>query len=153
MSHGASADGSSCEPNLTPLLDLVLQLVMFFMICANFVMEQVNESIKLPKATAARSLEAAESNILFLNVTKEGHLIHGVEIDRTPQQIEQTLKREFRLREQGAADKKKAENTLVILRADADAKFDSVFRILKSCKIAGFTRLQLRAIINNSLTG
>ena len=43
MSHGSSSS-DKCEPNLVPLLDMVLQLVMFFMVCANFVMEQVNES-------------------------------------------------------------------------------------------------------------
>ena len=46
----ASTSSDKCEPNLTPLLDMVLQLVMFFMLCANFVMEQVNESVKLPLA-------------------------------------------------------------------------------------------------------
>ena len=45
MSHGPSAEGSNAEPNLTPLLDVVLQLLMFFMMCVNFVTEQVNEDI------------------------------------------------------------------------------------------------------------
>jgi hypothetical protein len=36
MSHGPSSEGSSAEPNLTPLLDVVLQLLMFFVLCANF---------------------------------------------------------------------------------------------------------------------
>ena len=54
MSHGST---EKCEPNFTPLLDLVLQLVMFFMICANFVMEQTSVEIKLPKAIAAKALE------------------------------------------------------------------------------------------------
>ena len=31
---------------------MVLQLVMFFMVCANFVMEQVNDTIKLPTVIA-----------------------------------------------------------------------------------------------------
>ncbi len=33
------------DPNLVPLLDLVFQLIMFFMICVNFVSEQVNSDI------------------------------------------------------------------------------------------------------------
>ena len=51
MSHGST---EKCEPNLTPLLDLVLQLVMFFMLCANFVVEQTSDKIKLPEAEAAK---------------------------------------------------------------------------------------------------
>ena len=50
MSHGSS---DKCEPNFTPLLDLVLQLVMFFMLCANFVMDQTSVEIKLPDAIAS----------------------------------------------------------------------------------------------------
>ena len=42
MSHGGSDSGVSAEPNMTPLLDLVLQLLMFFIINVNFVSEQVN---------------------------------------------------------------------------------------------------------------
>jgi biopolymer transport protein ExbD len=45
MSHGSSGEGAVSEPNLTPLLDVVLQLLMFFMMCVNFVNEQVNENI------------------------------------------------------------------------------------------------------------
>src|SRR4029079_343313 len=49
MSQGPHTIASSdAEPNLVPLLDLVLQLVMFFMMCANFVMEENDQTIKLP---------------------------------------------------------------------------------------------------------
>jgi len=32
----ASAEGSETDPNLTPLLDVVLQLIMFFLLTVNF---------------------------------------------------------------------------------------------------------------------
>ena len=35
MSHGGG-DGETCEPNMTPLLDLVLQILMFFIVTINF---------------------------------------------------------------------------------------------------------------------
>ncbi|MFN6050729.1 MAG: ExbD/TolR family protein, partial [Planctomycetia bacterium] len=50
MSHGGSSDGGNMEPNLTPLLDVVLQLLMFFMMCVNFVTNQVSEDIILPES-------------------------------------------------------------------------------------------------------
>ena len=61
MSHGGGgADGEiSAEPNLTPLLDLVLQLIFFFMLCANFVQEDLNEDIQLPTASQAVALDPA----------------------------------------------------------------------------------------------
>src|SRR5438874_1788019 len=63
------------EPNLVPLLDLVFQLIMFFMVCVNFVSQQVNEDIKLPVAQSARPMDKTEVDVLFLNVDQSGKLI------------------------------------------------------------------------------
>src|SRR5262245_44453252 len=40
------------DPNLTPLLDVVLQLIMFFMITANLTVDQLRAEINLPVAEA-----------------------------------------------------------------------------------------------------
>ena len=47
MSHGGGG-GEVVEPNLTPLLDLVMQLLMFFIICVRFVTDQVKAEIQVP---------------------------------------------------------------------------------------------------------
>src|ERR671938_1953572 len=68
MAHGPAGGGSIAEPNLTPPLDVVLQLLMFFMMCVNFVTEQVREDIKLPESTSARPMDKAETDVLFINL-------------------------------------------------------------------------------------
>src|SRR5215468_5358128 len=73
--HGASTNEIKAEPNLVPLLDLVFQLIMFFMVCVNFVSQQVNEDIKLPVAQSARPMDKTEVDVLFLNVDQSGKLI------------------------------------------------------------------------------
>ena len=76
MSHGPSGgDGIKAEPNLIPLLDLVMQLVMFFMVCANFVMEQTNATIVLPEAIASKALDKNDAYPIFLNINKEGKVL------------------------------------------------------------------------------
>src|SRR5438270_428956 len=75
MSHRHGSEGSIAEPNLTPLLDVVLQLLMFFMMCVNFVTEQVNEDIKLPFAQSARPMDKGEQDVLFLNIDDHGQLL------------------------------------------------------------------------------
>src|SRR5215471_10737810 len=69
MPHGNT---EKCEPNFTPLLDLVLQLVMFFMLVTNFVLEQTSVDIKLPTAFAAKALDKSEGDAVFLNVNSDG---------------------------------------------------------------------------------
>lgn len=64
------------EPNLVPLLDLVLQLVMFFMACTNFARENISEVVKLPLAQSARPIEEDElkQTRLFLNIEENGDM-------------------------------------------------------------------------------
>src|SRR5687767_13080102 len=71
------AEGSKADPNLTPLLDLVLQLVMFFMLTTNFIMESVNETIKLPQAISAKALDKTIDNFVILNVNEQGKVLLG----------------------------------------------------------------------------
>ena len=73
--HGGSGEVTVEEPNLVPLLDLVLQMVMFFMACTNFAMENVNENVKLPLAQSAKPVEDVGSDILYLNIDQQGNLL------------------------------------------------------------------------------
>ena len=66
MSRGADSD-EIAEPDLTPLLDLVLQLLMFFIINVNFVSDQVNPDVKLPRSESARPMDKPGEADIFLN--------------------------------------------------------------------------------------
>src|SRR5262245_45381774 len=66
MSHGPS-ELSQAEPNLTPLLDIVLQLLMFFIMCVNFVNQQVNEEIRLPRSASVKPMDKADADVLYIN--------------------------------------------------------------------------------------
>src|SRR5258708_75652 len=66
------------EPNLTPLLDVVFQLITFFMLVINFTQDNYDLRIKLPIAGSARPLDdpkAAEEDRLVLNIDKHGDLL------------------------------------------------------------------------------
>lgn len=157
MSHGSSGS-DKCEPNLIPLLDLVLQLVMFFMVCANFVMEQVNETIKLPDAVSARPVGAKEDNIIFLNVNKEGHVLLSAmdapsddpadAVLTNPARVQTYMKRRYDedTRRKPKAGEAKPAPSLLIVRADKECPFEKVYAVMKSCRQAGYERAQLRAI-------
>ena len=67
MSHGGSAD-DTIEPNLTPLLDLVLQLLMFFMITVNFTQGVTNTGETLPRSETAAPLDPDGNDPLILSV-------------------------------------------------------------------------------------
>src|SRR5438046_1292100 len=65
------------EMNLVPLLDLVLQMVMFFMACTNFAKENISEAVKLPLAQSAKPIEDEElrnNELIYLNVKETGDM-------------------------------------------------------------------------------
>ncbi len=45
------------EPNLTPLLDVVFQLITFFMLMINFSSDNYDRRVTLPVAGSARPVE------------------------------------------------------------------------------------------------
>ncbi|MDY3555779.1 biopolymer transporter ExbD [Gemmata sp. JC717] len=159
MSHGSS---DKCEPNFTPLLDLVLQLVMFFMLCANFVMDQTNVDIKLPLATTAKAIEATEPYVLYLNVNEKGQVIYPPgalgkdgESSDNPVQLAIWLKRradEDRLIA-GPGNEDKPLRTLIVLRVHKACPFEKTYPVMKACRSAGYQRVQLRAILAGSGPG
>src|SRR5262249_53549449 len=142
-----------CEPNFIPLLDLVLQLVMFFMICANFVLEQTDVAIVLPRAVAAQAITANDGQVIYLNINEKGELLlppserytnpDGTEtkILTNAKAIEIYLKR--RSHEEEGSDKR----SLIILRVHKLCPFEKTFEIMQACRNVGYQRVQLRAEI------
>lgn len=149
MSHGPAEESS--EPNLTPLLDMVLQLVMFFMMVANFSMEQVNEDIKLPSMQSARPMDKVNKDVMYLNLNQHGQMvITGQEIPLTTvPQMEFYLHQQ--VKDYREAAKLRGEDgtelkTLVIIRAHRDSDYGQVYNLLRLCKNVGYRNLQLRAL-------
>ena len=147
MSDGHPSHGLRAEPNLTPLLDLVLQLLMFFMICANFVTAQVNENVQLPVMQSARPLEQSDrdADVLYLNLRANGSLeVVGLPPLAEPRQWEEYLRREFRNAERHG-DGQGEVRTKVIIRADRAAPYRDVFRVFDACKRVGYRSYEIRA--------
>jgi len=175
MSHGPAGEGRIAEPNLTPLLDVVLQLLMFFMMCVNFVTEQVSEDIRLPESTSARPMDKAETDVLFVNL-KPFQLQDFS--DRLPPDALSRLQEKFQPGDAcvsvvGGEPMKRREvkvwrrdrfeeaqknsgggkvNTAIIIRAHQDSDYGQVFQLLQMCKVQGYTNLKLRAITRGGQT-
>src|SRR5208282_2696334 len=69
MSGSVPGGGVKAEPNLTPILDMVFQLITFFMLVINFKAAELDLTLQLPVLTSAKPLPK-DSNLkmLVLNV-------------------------------------------------------------------------------------
>ena len=148
----ASVDSEGLDINLTPLLDLVLQLIMFFIITVNFVRaDQFDESILLPVLTSpAMPFDNAGEKWVFLNLNYEGKLIGVAEnyVLDTPGKLKAYLER-IRLGHEAEAREKGKTGEIrivVVLRADKRCKYEDVFTCIYSCQQAGFKHWQLRVM-------
>ncbi len=160
MRSGGSEN--EAEPNLTPLLDVVLQLIMFFMITVNFVrVEHLNDEVKLPVATAAvpkdkdkEGKKAEEADFVYLNINKDGKIVGREEDWNSPGKLEFRLGEMMKqFRREAALKNLKEPNVILVLRADQEARYEALWSIMKTSSAAGFKRYQLRAMAKPSLGG
>jgi len=144
----------TAEPNLTPLLDVVFQLITFFMLVINFSSENYDQRVRLPVAESARPIEDEQrvsEDRLVLNVDSEGHLLIGGEVQPLHKAI-QTIKHQadlvkLNLRAAGGKlDPSGSLPTTIILRADKEATFASVISLIKACQSHGFRKFNLKAM-------
>lgn len=147
----ASVDAEGVDVNLTPLLDLVLQLIMFFLITVNFVrVDQFDDTIQLPSATQAIPLDNSAEDWIFLNLDGGGRLVGTLStlVLDTPEKLKVHLSREKEsLERAGRAKGKTGEiKIIIILRADKNCRYGEVWSVLNACQRAGFKYWQLRVM-------
>jgi biopolymer transport protein ExbD len=147
----AAVDSEGLDINLTPLLDLVLQLIMFFMITVNFVrVDQFDDSITLPLSSQAVPLDNTAEDWVFLNLDGEGRLVGTLKnaLLDTPGKLKAHLEREKESLERTAKVRGKTGEIkiIVILRTDKECRFEDIFTCLYSCQRAGFKYWQLRVM-------
>ncbi len=85
MSELETSEG---KPNLTPILDMVFQLITFFMLVINFKAAAIDQSLKLPVVGTARPVESqGQTALLVLNIDKDGNLKVGGRVESPPDYI------------------------------------------------------------------
>src|SRR5262245_10165275 len=83
MASKRARSAISAEPNLTPILDMVFQLITFFMLVISFKTAAMDPGIRLPVAGSARpKTSETERNFAVLNIDASGNLrVYGEEHD------------------------------------------------------------------------
>jgi biopolymer transport protein ExbD len=138
------------EPNLTPILDMVFQLITFFMLVINFKSAELDLSLALPVVGSARPVEThGQRGLLILNIEHTGNLkIYG----RVVKDIEGYIAKEAsvsRMAARIASDNPEAEPelpTTIVIRADRATPFKMLNRVIKACQDNGYRRFALKAV-------
>jgi biopolymer transport protein ExbD len=136
------------DPNLIPLLDVVLQLIAFFMMLVHFGtrIEGATEAVRLPEAPAALPTSDPGLERLSVAVDSQGRLlVEDQALDPAAAAkwwADQAERRRAGLALVGAGNRPELP-TLVVVRADRSASYGSVRRTLQAAQAHGFTRFTL----------
>jgi biopolymer transport protein ExbD len=144
MSHGASA-----EPDLTPMLDMVFQLVTFFMLVINFKAASLDLSLKLPVVGSARPVDTqGQEELLILNIDSQGRLmVYGTQKDIGSYIAGEAQASLFHARLKNPKIKHGDElPTMIVVRADKATPFYLLNRVIKACQDHGFRKFALKAM-------
>ncbi len=113
--------------DLTPLIDCIFQLLIFFLLTASFITTP-NLNVELPKASAKAA--ASESRDLMVVITREGKLQYEKELV-TPDQLMAKLKALYKERPEAR----------ILIQADRKAYHGIVVKVMDIAKSLGFKRL------------
>lgn len=146
---GSQYHDASAEPNLTPMLDMVFQLVTFFMLVINFKSAQLDMNLKLPVVGSARPVDTkGQEDLLVLNIDKQGHLT----VYNTPKDIDGYIAGEAQSSLLAARQKNPQLQlgdelpTTVVIRADRATPFHLLNRVIQECQKNGFRNFSLKAM-------
>ena len=110
--------------NLTPLLDMIFNLIFFFILATTIKQTQAFLDIRLPSASEARRAESPKK-IIVLVVTKE----NDIYLDDRPISAD-ALEKEL-------ISHQPREVEQIILKGDANARHETIVRVLDACAKAG----------------
>ena len=125
------------EPGIeiTPLIDVVFLLLIFFMVSSNFVQNRVIH-VSLPESDSAL---AGSGEILQITVSAAGdYWVAGQDLGRDIESLAAAVADYARVL---TVDQLAAQS--VEIRADANATHQSVIRVFDACASAGFVQVSL----------
>ena len=124
MAFSSDQDGGFTEPNVVPLVDVMLVLLIIFMVTASV---SENVKVELPKATVDARPPAPKVPPITLSVREGGAIFWGEEELSSKDMLDSRL----------AVEAQKEPQPDVLLRADAETKYSLIQDVTTRVRVAG----------------
>ena len=124
--------------NITPLIDVVFLLIIFFLVASHFIRNEQVERIELPIASEGKDDDELSSR-LVVTVMPNGELLQGLK----PMTLD-----DFEQRLQGVIAKHGVETTELRIRADRSVVYSRVEPLLLTAARSGVTRVRFAVLRN-----
>ncbi|MCM8772676.1 MAG: biopolymer transporter ExbD [Candidatus Omnitrophica bacterium] len=121
------------EMNLTPLVDVVLQLIIFFMLSSSLIM-QPGIKIKLP---AAKTTDIIKEKEIFIDIAENGTIFFNGKVVNF-EELEEKFKNEIKTEKQ--------TNVILVIKADKNTKHGIVVKVMDIGRKCGIERIAIGTI-------
>jgi biopolymer transport protein ExbD len=117
--------------NLTPMIDIVFLLIIFFMVGTKFTELERKIGLQVPEVTDHGALTAAPEKRV-VNVYRDG----TITLDRESVTLDE-------LKSRLAAAREQYEDLGVLIRGDGEGPYQNVANVFNACKRAGIGQLAI----------
>jgi len=119
--------------NMTPMIDVVFLLIVFFLVSSHLVRQEAQLPLELPRAESGPTAVDEEGERIIVNVLPQGRiLLAGAPVN--PQQLQQRLAARLeRFRE----EHRSRDDLEVRIRSDRSVPYANIEPILLACARAG----------------
>ncbi len=128
--------GTGVGVNMTPMIDVVFQLIIFFLVSSHLVQQESQFELSLPQATTAQEEDFDEKPRLTINVLADGRLLHGGR-EVTPLELQSQLQQ--RQKDFGV-------DVEVRIRCDRAVAYRHVEPVMLACVRCGLWNVTFAAI-------
>ena len=135
MSKKRETEG--CSVNMTPMIDVVFQLIIFFIVTIN-IADSKDETVRLELGTNGQEVESGDTkaSALVIDVSQKGRIsIGNVEVRQSD--LKTMMARRFRLY---------GNNFQVWVRGDARATHKQIRKVMDTCTASGVGRVSFIAV-------
>ena len=124
------------ELNMTPMIDIVFQLIIFFVVTADMANKANDTLVSMAMAPNGAVEEQQDPRTITVDVDKQGK-ISIAKVDLSEGQLLTILNK---------ARKESGQSTPVVIRGDEKAEHESIRRVMDICGKAGLWQLRFAAL-------
>ena len=126
--------------DMTPMIDMVFQLIAFFMVLINFSQTEANDQVVLPSSKLVKPPEVPLEFPIVLHVARDGEVFLGGD-SFTAETLKIGLQRELAVIK---AEKKSVGDANVIIRAHKDTAAGDVQEVIRVAQEQNLVNFALR---------
>lgn len=122
--------------NMTPMIDIVFQMIIFFVLTVEMERDALDERIRLAMSPHGPAVEKKDPRTVTIDVTGRGRLSIG-RVPVSPEQLYAIMRRT--VGDYG-------QTTPVVIRGDVDVEHENIKQAMDICTRAGLYRISFAAI-------